>query len=238
MHERLDGAPVSELATYREWAPPPAWRHAVACCWEQHVFVDRVQHVLPDGHADLLVYEDGRAEVVGIQDRVARPALQRGTVIRGIRLRPEAIAAAFEVPAADLQNLSLPAADVFGERASRRLVDPTVVDRWVRSIEPSARTATAVRLLESRSVQDTADELGITDRHLRRLLLHDVGLAPKVYQRVLRLQRFLRAVEDDADIATAAATAGYADQAHVTRDSRDLSGETPARLLELRGLRG
>ena len=68
--------------------------------------------------------------------------------------------------------------------------------------------------------------------------LHDVGLAPKVYQRVLRLQRFLRAVEDDADIATAAATAGYADQAHVTRDSRDLSGETPARLLELRGLRG
>jgi AraC-like DNA-binding protein len=228
---------VSDLDTYREWAPPPEWRHAVACLWEQQVFADRVQHVLPDGHADLLTYETGRVAVVGLQDGVATPELPRGTHIRGIRLRPEAVAPAFRVPAASLRNLTVAAEDVLGSRPSRQLLDARGVDRWIRSVEPDPRTAAAVRLLPSRTVQAVADELGITARHLRRLLLDEVGLGPKAYQRVLRLQRFLRAVEADADIATAAALAGYADQPHLTRDSRALAGQTPARLLELRGLR-
>jgi AraC-like DNA-binding protein len=45
---------------------------------------------------------------------------------------------------------------------------------------------------------------------------------------VLRLQRF-RALEH-LDLAAAAAEAGYADQAHLTRDCRDLTGLTPRAL--------
>lgn len=229
---------MTELDTYREWAPPQEWRHAVACCWEQEVFADRVQHVLPDGHADLLVYQSGRVEVVGLHDRVALPALPRGTRIWGVRLRPEAVAPAFRTSGASLRNVTVPGEDVFGNRQAAQLVDHRGVDRWLRSVEPDGRTGAATRLLASHTVSDVAAQLGITDRQLRRVLLSGVGLAPKTYQRVLRLRRFLAAAEMRPDLAAAAAEAGYADQSHLTRETRALAGQTPGRLLERRGLTG
>ncbi len=227
---------VTELDTYREWRPPPQWRHVVACCWEQEVFTDRVQHVLPDGHADLIVYESGRIEVVGLHDRVALPILTGGTRVHGVRLRPEAVGPAFRSSGAALRNVTVDADDVFGAREAARLADRRRIDRWIGSIVPDDRTAAAVRLLASHTVAETAERLGITDRHLRRVLLNDVGLAPKPYQRVLRLRRFLAAAETRPDIAAAAAAAGYVDQSHLTRETHALAGQTPAQLLELRGL--
>jgi AraC-like DNA-binding protein len=220
--------------TYREWEPPAAWRRVVACCWEQRVGADRVQRVLPDGRADLLVHESGLVEVVGLHDEVARPALPAGTALRGVRLRPAAVAAAFGVPASSLANRTVPAEDVLGAQRARRLVDPAGLDAWVRSVEPDLRTAAAVRLLATRSVTDVADELGMTSRHLRRILLADIGLPPKVFQRVVRFQSFVRAVDRGTSLAAAAADAGYADQPHLTREVRGLAGLTPARLVSER----
>ena len=49
-------------------------------------------------------------------DVVSLPHLPAGTRIRGVRLRPEAVAEAFGVPATSLRNLTLAAEDVFGQR--------------------------------------------------------------------------------------------------------------------------
>jgi AraC-like DNA-binding protein len=197
----------------------------------QTVSVDRIQRVLPDGHADLLRYESGRVEVVGLHDRVDLPFLPTGTRVRGIRLRPEAVAAAFGAPGTSLRNLSIPAADVFGSRNSSRLLDDRQVDRWLRGVVPDPRCAAAVQLLTTRSVLDTAELLGITDRQLRRIMLDTTGLTPKTYQRVQRLQRFLALVPHTRGLAEASAEAGYADQAHLTREVNALAGLTPARLV-------
>jgi AraC-like DNA-binding protein len=230
---------LNETDIYREWDPLPEWRHAVACCWEQRVTADRVQRVLPDGHADLLLHQSGTIEVVGMADEVSLPVLPAGTWIRGIRLRPEAVAPAFGVTASSLTNVTVAGEDVFGSRLSRQLADGDAVDRWLRSVEPDGRTAMATRLLASHSVARTADELGITIRQLRRILVTNAGLPPKRYQRVLRLRRFLDATErrPGTGLAGAAADAGYADQAHLTREVRDLAGLSPSKLLEER-LRG
>jgi hypothetical protein len=144
---REAGAVLNESDIYREWAPPEAWREVVACCWEQRVHADRVQRVLPDGHADVLLYGSGEAELVGIYDHVALPVLPRGTAIRGIRLRPEAISPAFRLEASELRNMTVPAEDVIGARGARRLRDDHAVDAWIRSTEPDRRTAAAVELL-------------------------------------------------------------------------------------------
>jgi AraC-like DNA-binding protein len=49
---------------------------------------------------------------------------------------------------------------------------------------------------------------------------------------VLRLQRFLRLAERDGDdLARLAAEAGYSDQAHLTRDCRELCGLPAGALL-------
>jgi len=89
-------------------------------------------------------------------------------------------------------------------------------------------------MLATRPVDEVAAELGVTGRQLRHLVLLEIGLAPKVYQQVVRLQRFVRAVDAGAPLAAAAATAGCADQPHMTRDVRRFSGLTPARLTQER----
>jgi AraC-like DNA-binding protein len=222
---------LNESDIYREWAPPEAWREVVACCWEQRVHADRVQRVLPDGHADVLLYGSGEVDLVGIYDHVALPVLPGGTAIRGIRLRPEAISSAFRIEASELRNITAPAEDVVGARGARRLRDDHAVDAWIRSIEPDRRTAAAVELLKSDSVEDVARQLGLSARQLQRNIVANVGLTPKTLQRVLRMQRFLEYASRRGELAAAAADAGYADQSHLTREIRALSGLTPARLL-------
>ena len=59
---------------------------------------------------------------------------------------------------------------------------------------------------------------------------------PRTLARVLRFQRFLGAARSPnpggRDLARLAAETGYADQAHLTRDSRRLTGLPPAALLD------
>jgi AraC-like DNA-binding protein len=227
----MEGRPLDQPSFYREWAPPDAWRGVVVCCWEQQVDADHVQRVLPDGRADLLVYEDDQIQVVGLYDRVDLPHLPAGTRIRGIRLHPHAVTAAFHVDAASLRNRMLPLADIVGSRRAARLGDPRERDAWLRSIAPNSQTERALRLLARRSVDDTADALGFSARHLRRVVIGEIGLGPKMYQRVLRLQRFLAAAERDAGLAQAAAEAGYSDQSHLSREVQSLAGLAPKRLL-------
>jgi AraC-like DNA-binding protein len=55
--------------------------------------------------------------------------------------------------------------------------------------------------------------------------------------RVLRFRRFLARVDASrgaADLADVAALAGYADQAHLTRESTSLAGLPPAALARVR----
>jgi AraC-like DNA-binding protein len=230
------GDVLKESDVYREWAAPPQWRHAVACLWEQRVATDRIQRVVPDGHADLLIDQRGTIEVVGASDEVARPALRAGTRLIGVRLRPDAVGPAFRTTASSLLNQTVPAEDVFGARRARLLVDPAGRDAWIRSIQPDGRVTRAVDLLATHSVAESADQLDLTPRQLHRLLRAELGLAPKVYQRVVRFQRFLRLADAGSSLAGAAADAGYADQSHLTRDVGQLSGVTPARLVaERRG---
>jgi AraC-like DNA-binding protein len=91
----------------------------------------------------------------------------------------------------------------------------------------------AVALLDGHAratVADVAARTYISERELQRRFVHDVGYAPKTLQRVLRLQRFLE-VRSVGDLAGAAALAGYADQSHLSREARRLTGLTARELL-------
>ncbi|HEY0938357.1 MAG TPA: helix-turn-helix domain-containing protein, partial [Trebonia sp.] len=78
---------------------------------------------------------------------------------------------------------------------------------------------------------------GLSERQFRRRCHAAAGYGPKTLQRVLRFQRFVRIVDaagDTPDLAAAAVRAGYADQPHLTRECRALSGHTPAELHRFR----
>lgn len=73
-----------------------------------------------------------------------------------------------------------------------------------------------------------ARELGVGRRRLERLLLHEVGLAPMLWSRLRRLQRCARQLADPAQsLATIALAAGFADQAHFSRQFHAVVGLSP-----------
>ena len=67
----------------------------------------------------------------------------------------------------------------------------------------------------------------------RRRFERAVGYGPATLVRIQRFQHFLALAEDDPDasLVRLALEAGYADQAHLTRESTRLSGLPPAALL-------
>ena len=88
----------------------------------------------------------------------------------------------------------------------------------------------ARRLRDPRTrVETLADDLGLSERQLRRRCHAAAGYGPKTLQRVLRFRRFLAAAH--GDLARAALDAGYADQSHLTRECTRLAGRPPAALL-------
>ena len=108
--------------------------------------------------------------------------------------------------------------------------------------DPAAARAAALLADPRARAEDVAAEVGLSMRQLRRRCHAVVGYGPKTLQRVLRFRRFvsridagLAAGQDRHDLAALAAQAGYADQAHLTRECQALAGLTPAALARQRG---
>lgn len=69
----------------------------------------------------------------------------------------------------------------------------------------------------------------VSERRLRRRFVQAVGYGPATYLRVSRFQRAVALAPLVPGLAALAAGAGYADQAHLSRDCRALTGLTPRR---------
>jgi len=69
---------------------------------------------------------------------------------------------------------------------------------------------------------------GLSPRAVHAHLIATVGLAPKRALRIQRLLAALRYAGGGRTLSAAALAAGYSDQAHFTRDARQLLGEPPA----------
>jgi len=242
---------------YTEWPAPAALRDAVACLWAQVTTEDgdRAGLVLPDGCIDLIWGQGRDAFVAGPDTGPVPTMMTAGTVMIGVRFRPSAGGPALGVPLAELRDQRVDLADLRpgdARRLSATLDPDAAVARMldvtaglVAGAAPDPAMTWAVRLLRDPQarVEDVAAEVGLSLRQLRRRCHAVVGYGPKTLQRVLRFRRFLSRVDNAPntpdgsrilDLAALAADAGYADQAHLTRECGKLSGLTPAALARQR----
>jgi AraC-like DNA-binding protein len=237
--------------TYREYAPPPALREQLVCLWTQEVGaggVEHAQHVLPDACVDVIWANDEPPQVAGPATRSIVAPLPPG----GARFRPGASAGVVGVEASALQDLHLPLHDVapcLARRFSTAVADQDrVADRvsvaasllarhLADAASPDAVARATVRWLAQHPhgrVHELGRALHVSPRQLQRRLLSSVGYTPKTLHRILRLQRLLTlagAADGRASLSSLALRAGYADQAHMTRELRDLAGRSPTELL-------
>ena len=229
---------------YREYAPPPQLRDALACFWTRIVPPEGTQvRVLPDACSDLIWGEGQGAWIAGPDTGAWLSSAMPGSVLVGARFLPGAGGPALAHPLSDLLNSRAPleelmpglhrrlAADLDPYDALRRLADSAA--RLVLARPPDRAVRQAARLLADppTRVDRLAGGLGLSERQLRRRFHAAVGYGPKTLQRILRFRRFL-AQGSDVELAQAAFDAGYADQAHLTRECVRLAGVTPARLSE------
>jgi AraC-like DNA-binding protein len=242
---------------YRRHVPrlaSAAHAHVVASCVDAFWFYDGIgvpHRVLPDGCMDIVFdLATGRTRAVGAMSRADTVCVAEGERLFGVRFRPGRAALFFDVKAGELLDLGAPLDAVLGPRAAllaervaeartddaRALaVAELVCDRGARVRAIDARVDRAATLLErSRglaTIPAVASAVSVSTRQLERLFDDRVGVGPKVFARVLKMQTAVRLLEQrHTPGAHIAALAGYADQPHLVRELRALCGVSPSAL--------
>ncbi|MGX1773603.1 DUF6597 domain-containing transcriptional factor [Nocardia brasiliensis] len=213
-------------------------RFASAVAWTRTVTArDATVPVLPDGCMDLL-WVGGRLVVAGPDTRAFRPVVAAGTRYAGLRFFPGTAPALLGVPAAELRDQRVELAQIWSPAVVRRLADQMaeasdplaameaiVLGRATEVSPPDPMLRQVVSALDAGwSVGATAAAVGLNARLLHRRSLAAFGYGPKTLARVLRLQRALAQARAGVSFAATAVGAGYADQAHLAREVRDLTG--------------
>ena len=207
---------------------------------------------MPDGCADL-VWDGTSVVFVGARVDAGRFPVSADAFNVGLRLRPGVAGAVAGARASSLASGPVPLADLWDARVVRRLesslagaggaashhrlLERSLSSRLDATGGPDPCVVSAARLLgrPGITVAGVASAVGLSARELRRRFPDHVGYGPKTLHRVLRFRRFLgwapSVVAGRASLASAAAQAGYADQSHLGRDCRRLSGSSPAGLV-------
>jgi AraC-like DNA-binding protein len=213
------------------------------------------QTIFPDGRMDLVfqlgdpferVHEDGKRETQTrclLAGQISHPVtIAPSGKVRsvGVRFHPNGAQAFLRFPLDEVAGRILPLEDIWGGFAREVLSrlesahDPihqieNFLLAMLRPVDNDGVLGLALdAILRSNGaaqVEDLASRAGISRRQLERVFLRRVGIGPKLFSRIVRFQRLLRAPQ--CDWAVMAADSGYFDQAHLIHDFREFTGQTP-----------
>lgn len=164
--------------------------------------------------------------------------------IAAVRLRPEAARAVTGCAAAEITGRFVDLEAMFGSTATLRerlalagddAERVRLLDGWMNARirgAPSRDVSAAVAAIAASGgatdLLAVASHAGVSLRHLERRFLADVGVAPKTFARLVRLQSALRRIAAGESLADVAHACGYYDQPHMTRDFARLADTSPA----------
>jgi len=240
---------VRRYAGYLEITPAPLRRRELPSGDVHFIVSFGPPWDLPDPLAPDLRSERHGSFVAGLDDRHAFS--EHAGFAHGVEVQftPLGARAFFGLPMRELTH-EVVALDALEGRAGDRLVErlalaPTWAERFalldaaiVRRVADAPLPPREVAWAWGRLVQtggavavgDLATDLGWSRKRLIGRFREHVGVAPKLYGRLLRFQaavETLRSATDDLGFAELALTCGYYDQSHLYRDFRAFAGSTP-----------
>jgi AraC-like DNA-binding protein len=199
-------------------------------------------HVAPDGVMDLMWFQD-RLVVAGADTRAMIFETRPGEVTWGLQFAPGVAHALLGRPVHELTDQRIELSELvtlprnlkcsFEEDAPSALKQ-VFTALWARA-DPDGSTLRLAASLDRAarnglSVRETSALHDLSERSLRRLSHTLFGYGPKTLMQIHRFQRALHLARGGMPLSDTAATAGYADQAHFTRESKRLTGQTPSQL--------
>jgi AraC-like DNA-binding protein len=249
---------MSAMESYVERAPLPELAGVVRTVWIQRTGSEAyVQRHLPTGGVEIHFPVGGRPRLLGPLTGPQLEVIPAHTTVVGVRFRP-GTPPLLPTELDDLVDHGMGLDEVGGipvDRLVEAVARAETPERALMIVQAHLlrefRAAGRVDRLVGEAVQvlmpwhpvdvgTVATYLALSASQLRRRCLHAVGVSPKVLQRTLRFQGFLALAQAGATpsgrrgadgMAGLAVDAGYADQAHLSRECLRLTGLTPRQLL-------
>jgi len=261
MHNAPDLTVSHQVGGYHEFAPPPDLSDALEALWVHQTGVHVVPHrVVPDAAVSLSFMGprapdgsagDARLRIIGPVMRPHAFAPPAGHRMESVRIKLEWCRLLLGVAPWEHLDAEPLYADVRPDLAlpveSRLAHASTSADalrvlvtflRARRDAHPRATTLLTAGMESLRHgtgqprVAEVAARLGVTDRHLRRLVMDETGISQRHFARIQRFHSLLRSADAEPRPAWSALAYrhGYADQPHLIREVQDLAGVAPSRL--------
>ena len=246
------------MESYVERPPSPGLVSVVRTVWIQRTGAAAyVQRHLPTGGVEIHFPIGGPPQLVGPLTGPEVEVIPAHTTIVGVRFYP-GTAPPFPTVLDELVDQRIGLAELWGSLVDRlveamaqagtperalMLLQAHLLQEFRRAVHLDPLVREAVKVLmpwHPVDIGTLASHLALSASQLRRRCLHAVGVSPKVLQRTLRFQGFLALAQAGATatgrrgadgMAGLAVDAGYADQAHLSRECLRLTGLTPRQLL-------
>jgi AraC-like DNA-binding protein len=223
-------------------------------------YVEMIIH-LSDLHCDLSRGNAWRQSpdytIIGLYTKPYEVHFSNFVNVFGIRFKPEGFYNVFGVPSAefsekfeDMEDIAGVAFREFCEKlresatASGKLI--IAEEYLLRNLEYKKlnmdyvnRAAEIIRKVNGFiRIEDLSGEVYISKRQLEREFKRKVGISPKLYMRISRLNAVHRALEQNKklDFTKITYACGYADQAHFIKDFKSFTGEKPSVFMKDRHL--
>jgi AraC-like DNA-binding protein len=242
--------PVSNRVEWYEPVDPPTeLARVLACAWTAEPTGEH--RLTPDACCDLLRIEGGRFVLCGPERTSWTFELPPGSTAVGVRFRPGLVRTVFGLDVATIRDRRVPLEDVVGDELAARAdaavaaarsadarrdalvaVVRELATRDGRIVEPEPEAELILRAIAAAPSANQAElsaTLGVSVRTLHRVSCRHFGYGTATLARILRFQRFCSVVSTATapqSLAAFAASAGYADQAHLSRDCRAITSLT------------
>lgn len=172
--------------------------------------------------------------------------IDAGQTVMTVHFRPAGALPFVGIPLSELENACVDLTDIWGRHGT------ALHERLIAAPTPAARIALLEEFLSTRlrarqpavtsvlevletiehtpsvRIAEAGDLVGLAPKRLIALFRAEVGMTPKAYLRVRRLQAALRRLDTGiANGAGIAADLGYFDQPHFVREFRSFTAMTP-----------
>lgn len=172
--------------------------------------------------------------------------LAPGSILYGIRFYPHTAALLFDVPASIFTDQLLAVSDIPGATALRHCISDNadntfsrfenVLSARIAGLQPSnaflyvdAAVASVLQHNGDVRVDALMRQTGISVRHLDNSFKHFVGITPKTFCNIIRLNHFIRYRSSHTfkSLTDCAYEAAFYDQSHLIKLFRTFTGKSP-----------